>query len=750
MLRSPLLVLAVLAALAVPLKSDRSAPPENAGSDAAALEAWPGFRGLSAEGRSESTLPTKWSAAEGILWQTTVPGRGHSSPIVFGNRVYVTTAYLTARGQALQESLRILTLTLVLVMAALALRVVVNRSHPLRSPTTTDIGSGVSIMAAVLGLGVMGYGGDGLFDFARCNVRGWIAASVFASLCLALIATSIGGRRQRNAIALGSVAFAVFLLIAFPSKGFAFRGGPASLRMQISLAAAAIPIVVGFGIMSVGLIRSRTARRFVAACVAIGVVASAAFLVWHLLIFRDDSFPATTYVPTLSPWWLLLGVPALLDRLIQRSLLFTMMGIVCAAAAAVVACVIALELLATRSPYLAYQLGTPAFEWHPGDAVFWTAGAALLVYTLWKASRARHEPAAELHPWLPTSLAVTTLLLGVLFFVHVNYVQGQSRMVRAIVALDRETGDLQWTLEGLDVAQPPTDGRNSPATPTPVTDGRNVCAYFGTPGLMCSDSEGRLAWSRRDVAYEGFYGVGFSPVLVEGTLVIAADAPDGVAHVHALDAATGVTRWTRTFRTTPTVTGNNRTPIVRDSGGQKTLILWGMQYVRGVSLASGQSLWDYQHISDGDLVSSAVSDAERLYLSSKSGTVALSYASLVAGRDPVLWTSTARANCVSPVLADGILFTVTDAGIATAIDADTGETLWRSRLPGHYFASLLASREGVYFTNSDGLTTVVAAEAGYRMIAQNDLGEPTMASMAAARGVLFARAGSSIFALGSR
>jgi outer membrane protein assembly factor BamB len=77
-------------------------------------------------------------------------------------------------------------------------------------------------------------------------------------------------------------------------------------------------------------------------------------------------------------------------------------------------------------------------------------------------------------------------------------------------------------------------------------------------------------------------------------------------------------------------------------------------------------------------------------------------------RDPVRWRSGARANCVSPVLANGILFTVTDAGVATAIRADSGETLWRRRLPGHYFASLVASPSAVYFTNSDGLTTVIA------------------------------------------
>jgi outer membrane protein assembly factor BamB len=94
-----------------------------------------------------------------------------------------------------------------------------------------------------------------------------------------------------------------------------------------------------------------------------------------------------------------------------------------------------------------------------------------------------------------------------------------------------------------------------------------------------------------------------------------------------------------------------------------------------------------------------------------------------------------------------MLFTVTDAGVATAIRADSGETVWKQRLPGEYFASLLASLDAVYFTNSDGLTTVVAAEPEFRVIAQNDLGEETMASMATAGGELFIRAGGAVYAI---
>jgi len=56
-------------------------------------ENWPGFRGPGRQGISnEKNLPTQWSATSNIVWKTAIPGIGWSSPIVFGDRVFVTTA----------------------------------------------------------------------------------------------------------------------------------------------------------------------------------------------------------------------------------------------------------------------------------------------------------------------------------------------------------------------------------------------------------------------------------------------------------------------------------------------------------------------------------------------------------------------------------------------------------------------------------------------------------------------------------
>jgi outer membrane protein assembly factor BamB len=53
---------------------------------------WPWWRGPSRNGIATSSAPTRFSDTEGYVWKTPVPGRGHSSPIVVGNRIFLATA----------------------------------------------------------------------------------------------------------------------------------------------------------------------------------------------------------------------------------------------------------------------------------------------------------------------------------------------------------------------------------------------------------------------------------------------------------------------------------------------------------------------------------------------------------------------------------------------------------------------------------------------------------------------------------
>jgi len=66
------------------MRTDKPAPPR-----------WPGFRGIAASGVSDGyPLPTTWDveSRDGVRWRTAVPGLGHSSPVVWDDRIFLTTA----------------------------------------------------------------------------------------------------------------------------------------------------------------------------------------------------------------------------------------------------------------------------------------------------------------------------------------------------------------------------------------------------------------------------------------------------------------------------------------------------------------------------------------------------------------------------------------------------------------------------------------------------------------------------------
>src|SRR5262245_19751219 len=105
---------ALVLAVAAPIEGNRRSSDIAALVPAPLLDQWPGWRGLTAEGRAARPLPTRWDAEEGIRWKAPIPGRGHSSPIVIGDRVYVSTADLTTSGRTLQTLLQFLSLVVAL------------------------------------------------------------------------------------------------------------------------------------------------------------------------------------------------------------------------------------------------------------------------------------------------------------------------------------------------------------------------------------------------------------------------------------------------------------------------------------------------------------------------------------------------------------------------------------------------------------------------------------------------------------
>ena len=108
---------------------------------------------------------------------------------------------------------------------------------------------------------------------------------------------------------------------------------------------------------------------------------------------------------------------------------------------------------------------------------------------------------------------------------------------------------------------------------------------------------------------------------------------------------------------------------------------------------------------------------------------------------------------VSTPVSDGThVFVITDNGVAYALDAKSGATVWGpSRLKsGTYSASPVLADGRVYVTNEDGMTAVFKAGPSFELLAENPLNDYTLSSPAVSQGQIFIRTAKHLFAIGAR
>ena len=170
------------------------------------------------------------------------------------------------------------------------------------------------------------------------------------------------------------------------------------------------------------------------------------------------------------------------------------------------------------------------------------------------------------------------------------FVTGYTAPQLETLCLDVRTGAVLWK-QGVPAEQIERGSSlGNPASPTPVTDGRRVYAYFGPFGAVCYDLEGREIWRRPLPLPVTQHGVGTSPVLAEGRLILLRDQDQG-SHLLALDAADGRTVWD-TPR--PGARRGFSTPLVWTQGGEAQLVVPGTLFVTAYRVRNGVASWSVE------------------------------------------------------------------------------------------------------------------------------------------------------------
>ena len=332
---------------------------------------------------------------------------------------------------------------------------------------------------------------------------------------------------------------------------------------------------------------------------------------------------------------------------------------------------------------------------------------------------------------------------------------------RVLLCLDRRDGKPLWQRTVVKTPLEKKHSLNSFASGTPATDGRLVFVAFlepdfhsrseTTPGSMvvaAYDFTGKLQWLVRPGRFSSRHGYCTSPVVYKDKLIVNGDH-DGDAYIVALESATGKTIW-KTMRENKT--RSYVTPIIREIGGRTQMILSGSLCVASYDPNDGSRHW----IIDGpteQYVASLVYNGKLLFM-----TAGFPEHHILAIRPDghgnvtdthVAWRTTKACSYVpSPIAAGPYFLVVSDSGIGSCFDADTGERHWMERINQHASASLVSADGLVHFMADTGETTIVRPGTELDVVAENELGEECYASPAISRGQVFLRGTTHLYCIG--
>jgi len=307
-----------------------------------------------------------------------------------------------------------------------------------------------------------------------------------------------------------------------------------------------------------------------------------------------------------------------------------------------------------------------------------------------------------------------------------------------IIAFHREDGRVLWSR--VLRQQLPHEGTHTTGTwasPSPMTDGERVYAFFGSFGLYCLDMEGNLLWEKDlgEMQTRLAFGEGSSPYLYEDKLVVNWDH-EGPSFIVVLDKRTGKEIWRRDRDEITSWA----TPLVVDYAGQRQAIINATDRVRSYDLDTGELIWEVAGMTVNVIPSPVFSDGIVYVASGFRGNALLAIRLAgargdITGSDHIVWSLDHDTPYTpSPLLYGGNLyFLKTNNGILSAYNARTGEKnfgpIRLEKVPNIY-ASPVGAANRVYIAGRDGGTMVIANGPVFKVLAVNELDDGFDASPA--------------------
>lgn len=303
-----------------------------------------------------------------------------------------------------------------------------------------------------------------------------------------------------------------------------------------------------------------------------------------------------------------------------------------------------------------------------------------------------------------------------------------SKLQHVVVCVDGKTGEILWQ-QSTPADQPEREYRgfvalHGYASGTPVTDGKAVYAFFGRSGVVAYDMDGKLLW-RADVGKETHnWGSGASPIIYRSLLIVNASVES--ESVVALNRETGREVW----RVGDIVDSWSTPAIVALPDGSQELVVSLHSKVVGIQPVTGSLLWHCDSVPDY-VCPSVIANDGIAYITGGRKPTAL--AVRAGGRGDVtdshiLWQIRETPKVPTPLYHDGLLYWVSNRGIACCIDAETGDEVYQERLDdmGRVYASVVLLGGNLYAVSRENGTVVYKPGRALEVVARNDLDDPSI------------------------
>ncbi len=327
---------------------------------------------------------------------------------------------------------------------------------------------------------------------------------------------------------------------------------------------------------------------------------------------------------------------------------------------------------------------------------------------------------------------------------------------RRLLKIDRDTGELLWDRE---IAVSPIEEMhrdNSPASATPVTDGKHVYVVFLVNGgleVTAIDFAGDKAWTKRVGSFEASHGF-CSNLVLDGDRIFLSGLQDGPdAFVAALDKHSGELVWKvpRTKRVR-----SYSTPQLCSICNRPALLLSGAEQTVAYDRETGATIWEID--GPGSKTVSSIVACEQCDLAFVCGgrdnqffAIGMNAQLSTASSPPTIAWKAIKGipYMTSPLLSKGKLHILSDEGIYRCYDPASGRVLKEVRAVGSLQSSMIASEDYIYITETSGRTTVIKNDEHWTVVAENDLNERVVSSLAASSNTIFIRTDKSLIALSS-